>query len=66
MKLFEALGNAVVKVALAVIFFLFLVPIALLVRAVKGEVMSLSKRPRNTLWRSTDKECAASDLEGIW
>lgn len=63
MKLRETFGGVAAKAVLCAVFFLLLVPIALLVRVVKGEGMALSKRPRNTLWRAVGGECAASDLE---
>jgi hypothetical protein len=68
LKLAELLGAVNSRIILALIFYLFLTPIALLARATRGDFLLLKRRgaPDRTYWQKRDHAYAAGDLEKLW
>ena len=65
LKLGDAMGFVVSKVILSLIFFLFLLPLALIYRAVKKDPLGL-KKDKNTFWNNRDHRYLPKDLENTW
>ena len=61
-------GNINSKIILTLIFFLFLTPIAILYRAVKGDFMKIrrSNNPSRSYWIEKNQKYKSKDLENVW
>lgn len=68
LKFAHILGAFNTKVILTLIFFLFLTPIAILYRVVKGDSMKLSRSDKNekSYWIEKNHEYVAKDMENVW
>ena len=64
-KLAEILGFFSSKILLSVVFFVFLVPIALLSRLFNADKLKL-KKGGNSYYVERNQEFTAKDLENIW
>ncbi|HPR32099.1 MAG TPA: SxtJ family membrane protein [Prolixibacteraceae bacterium] len=64
-KLGDWFGWVVSKVVLSLLFFLFLVPLALLYRMFHHDSLRLKKRPES-MWLERNHVYTASDLTNIW
>ena len=66
-KLSHILGNVMSKVLLAVLFYVFLLPIAMLSKIFsKKDLLQLKKNPGDTYYMSRDYQYTAEDLENPW
>jgi hypothetical protein len=68
LKFAHILGAFNTKVILTLIFFLFLTPIAILYRIVKGDSMKLRRKNRaeKSYWIEKNHKYAAKDMENVW
>jgi hypothetical protein len=68
LKFAHVLGTVKSQVILTLIFFLFLTPIAVLYRIVKGDFMKLkrSKGHSKSYWIEKDHHYVSKDLENVW
>jgi hypothetical protein len=64
----EALGAVNSRILLGAIFYLFLTPIALLARLVRGDFLQLRKQegPGRSYWHRRDHRAAPGDLGKLW
>jgi len=65
MKLGDLLSRIVNPLVLSVIYYVFLVPIALAFRLVKGDLLNL-KKPEKTIWITRSHPYKGKDLDNIW
>jgi hypothetical protein len=68
LKLAEVLGAVNSRIILAAIFYLFLTPIAVLARLIRGDFLHLRKRggAGRSYWHSRDHAYTAEDLGKLW
>ena len=67
LKFAHFIGNINSKIILTLIFFLFLTPIAILYRIVKGDTMKLRKsNPSRSYWIERNQKFKSKDLENVW
>lgn len=64
-KLADAMGFVMSKVLLSVVFFVFLLPIAILYRMFSKDNLQLKKKT-DTYWTSRGHKYSAKDLEQTW
>ena len=64
-SLAELLGGIVSKIILSFVFFIFLLPLALIFRMVKKDPLQL-KKPLKGNWKSRDHVYSEKDLEETW
>lgn len=64
-KLGDALGFVVSKVVLGIVFYILLVPIALVYRLFNKDALSLIYQDKS-LWNKRNHKYTASDLKNIW
>ncbi len=64
-KLGDLLGFVVSNIVLALLFYIFLVPISLLYRLFNEDTFQL-KKTDNSIWTNRDHEYSAGDLKNIW
>ncbi len=65
LKLGDLLGAVVSKIILSVIYFIFLLPIAVLYRLIKKDPLKLKKN-HNSFWVARDHKYSAKDMENPW
>jgi hypothetical protein len=65
LKFAELIGAVMSKVILSVIYFIFLVPIALIYRMTQKNPLFL-KREKGSYYIERNKQYAAKDIENIW
>lgn len=65
LKLAELIGSVMSKVILSLVFFVFLVPIALLYRLTKKNPLLL-KRKEGSYYIIRNKQYSPKDIENIW
>ena len=66
MKLAEGIGFVTSRILLAAVFFLVLVPVALLRRLATGRHLQLKRSPGATYYVERNHRCVSKDLENIW
>ena len=64
-KLAEGLGFVMSKVLLSLVFFLFLLPLAILYRLFNKDHLQL-KKGADTYWKTRNHTYTKKDLENIW
>ena len=64
----HVLGAVNSRILLSLIFYLFLTPIALLARAVRGDFLALKRTtaPDRSYWQPRDHAYTKTDLEKLW
>src|ERR1035437_4333591 len=65
LKFAELIGGVMSKIILSVVYFVFLVPIALLYRLTKKNPLFL-KRQEGSYYISRNKQYSPKDIENIW
>jgi len=65
MKLADFLGLFVSRIVLAVVFFIFLTPIALLARKIKGSSLGL-KNNKSSFFDTRNHQYSKEDFENVW
>ena len=65
LKLGDGMGYVMSKLILSLVFFLFLLPLALIYRMVNKDPLGL-KRDKNTYWKNRDYRYLPKDLENTW
>lgn len=65
LKLGDGMGYVMSRLILSLVFFLFLLPLALIYRAVKKDPLGL-KKDKNTFWKNRDHRYLPKDLENTW
>jgi len=65
LKFAELLGGVMSKIILSIVYFVFLVPIALLYRLIKKNPLIL-KRQKDSYYMERNKEYSSKDIENIW
>jgi predicted membrane protein len=66
LKISELIGAVMGKILMGTVFFIFLTPIAFLMRTFGKPGMRLKKPAHNTLYNERNHTYTASDLEDIW
>lgn len=66
MKLAEGIGFVTSRILLAAVFFIVLVPVALLRRLATGRHLQLKRPPGATCYIERNHRCVPKDLENIW
>ena len=67
LKFAHFIGNINSKIILTLIFFLFLTPIAILYRVIKGDNMNLRRsNPSKSYWIEKNQKYKPKDLENVW
>ncbi len=64
-KIADAMGFLMSRVLLTIVFFVVLIPVALIYRIFNKDPLQL-KRKSNSYWNLREHEYAAKDLENIW
>ena len=65
LKFAELIGSVMSKVILSVVYFIFLVPIALIYRLTQKNPLFL-KRQKDSYYKERNKQYSAKDIENIW
>lgn len=65
-KIAEGMGAITSRVLLSIIFFGFLLPIALLYRLFNGDGLQLTKKEAGSYWTETSKKYEKKDLVDMW
>lgn len=65
LKFAELLGGVMSKIILSIVYFVFLVPIALFYRLIKKNPLIL-KRQKDSYYMERNKEYSSKDIENIW
>ena len=65
MKLSEGIGFIMSKVILSIVFFIFLLPLSLLFRIVKGDALSLKKKS-GSYYSDRNLLYSKKDMENMW
>jgi len=60
------IGAINTRILLTIVFYVFLVPIALLSRMSRGDFLNITSNSKNTYWEIRDKEFDAYDMEKMW
>lgn len=66
LKFAAGLGFVMSRMVLAAVFFLILVPIALLRRLLSGEHLHLKRSPGTTYYVERNHRCSPKDFENTW
>lgn len=66
LKLAELLGKVNSRVLLSLVFFIFLVPLALVRRLFVRNALDLKRSAENTLYKTRNHRYIAEDLENPW
>ncbi len=66
LKLAELLGKVNSRVLLSLVFFIFLVPLALVRRIFVRNALDLKRPAENTLYKTRNHRFTAQDLENPW
>ncbi len=65
LKFAELIGSVMSKIILSVVYFIFLVPIALIYRMTQKNPLFL-KRRKGSYYRERNKQYSSKDIENIW
>ncbi len=65
-KIAEIMGAVMSRVLLSIVFFGFLLPLALLSRLFNGDSLQLSKKEAGSYWTELSKKYAKKDLRDMW
>ena len=65
MKLSEWIGFVMSKIILSIVFFIFLLPLALISRLFRKDVLSLKKK-QNSYYINRNHSYSAKDLKNMW
>jgi hypothetical protein len=66
LKFSELIGSVMSKILLSVIYFIFLVPIALLYQLSKNDHLSLKRKKEGSYYIDRDHTYSEKDMENIW
>ncbi len=66
LKLAELLGKVNSRILLSLVFFIFLVPLALMRRLFVRNALDLKRPTENTLYKTRNHRYVAEDLENPW
>lgn len=66
LRISHILGVINTRILLALVFILFLIPLALLFRALRGDFMNIRNKPRDSSWHELRHTYVAADLEKPW
>ncbi len=64
-KMGDLMGLVISKIVLAVIFFFFLLPVALVYRLIKKDTLML-KNKYNSFWTIRNYKYSKKDMENVW
>lgn len=65
-KIAEVMGAIMSRILLSIVFFGFLLPLALLSRLFNGDGLQLKKKDEGSYWTITSKKFGKKDLRDMW